>query len=201
MERPNLQELLEHLNSGKVVKAGSQYHKWMVWFSNEARKQTALINSGWHDESDLQALMSELTGSPVDCTFMMFPPFYTDFGKNIHIGKKVFINSCCCFQDHGGIYIDDGCLIGHQTVIATINHGQLPEERGDNYPAPVKIGKNVWIGAGVKVLPGVSIGDNSIIAAGAVVTKDIPENIIAGGIPAKFIKKIPPSNKDYGIQL
>lgn len=195
MERPNLKELLEHLNSGKAVKAGSTYHKWMIWFSNEARKKTALLNSGWHDEEEFQALMSDLIGEPLDKTFILFPPFYTDFGRNIHIGKRVFINSCCCFQDHGGIYIDDGCLIGHQTVIATINHGQLPEERGDNYPAPVRIGKNVWVGAGVKILPGVSIGDNSIIAAGAVVTKDIPENIIVGGIPAKILKKIPLSSQ------
>ena len=91
--------------------------------------------------------MSELTGSVVDETFGMFPPFYTDCGKNIHIGKNVFINSGCQFQDQGGIYIDDGALIGHRVVLATLNHEIDPDKRADLLPAPIYIGKNVWIGA------------------------------------------------------
>lgn len=102
----------------------------------------------------------------------------------------MFINSGCCFQDHAGIEIGDGTLIGHQVVIATLNHAQDPLSRADMFPKPVKIGKNVWIGAHATILPGVTIGDNAIIAAGAVVTKDVEKNAVAGGVPAKKIKDI-----------
>jgi acetyltransferase-like isoleucine patch superfamily enzyme len=134
--------------------------------------------------------MSELTGKPVDESFSMFPPFYTDFGKNITIGKFVFINSGCRFQDQAGITIGDGTLIGHNAVLVTLNHGIAPNDRRTLYPAPIVIGKNVWIGASVTIIPGVTIGDNSVIAAGAVVTKDVPENVVVGGVPAKVIKYI-----------
>ena len=120
----------------------------------------------------------------------MFPPFYTDCGKNINIGKNVFINSCCCFQDQGGITIGDGVLIGHKAVFATLDHTFIPEKRDSMIPKPIVIGKNVWIGANVTILGGVTIGDNSIIAAGAVVNKDIPPDSVAAGVPARVIKSI-----------
>ena len=132
--------------------------------------------------------MAQLIGRPVDEIVAMFPPIYSDFGKNITIGKGVFINSGCCFQDQGGITIGDGALIGHRVVLATINHDFAPERRATNHPAPIVIGENVWIGANVTVTPGVTIGDGAIIAAGAVVTKDVPPNVIAGGVPAKIIR-------------
>ena len=91
--------------------------------------------------------MSRLTGKPVDETFKMFPPFYTDFGKNITIGRRVFINAGCHFQDHGGVTLGDGCLIGHNVVFATLDHGTAPEDRGAMYPAPIRLGKNVWVGS------------------------------------------------------
>ena len=119
----------------------------------------------------------------------MFPPFYTDCGKNITVGKNVFINSGCRFQDQGGISIGDGTLIGHNVVLATLNHGISPDERHDLFPAPIHIGKNVWIGANATVLPGVTIGDNTVIAAAAVVTKDVPANVVVAGVPAKVIRK------------
>ena len=134
--------------------------------------------------------MSKLIGREVDEGFGLFPPFFADCPQNIHLGKEVFINSGCKFQAQGGIYIGDKSLIGHNTVIATINHDINPETRRDLIPKRVNIGKNVWIGSGSIILPGVSIGDNSIIGAGSVVTKDIPENSIAVGNPAKVIKKI-----------
>lgn len=108
------------------------------------------------------------------------------------IGDDVFINACCHFQDHGGITIGDSCQIGHNVVFATLNHGLAPEDRGTTYPAPIVLGTNVWIGANATILPGVVIGDNAVIAAGAVVTKDVPPNVIVGGVPAKFIKSIAP---------
>ena len=120
----------------------------------------------------------------------MFPPFYTDCGKNLKIGKNVFINSGCRFQDQGGITIGDGALIGHNVVLATINHDLDPARRGDNLPAPIVIGEGVWIGANATVLPGVTIGDHAVVAAGAVVTKDVPADMVVGGVPAKTIRRI-----------
>ena len=163
--------------------------------SQEAMKITAELNNAYHTLEEIQSLMSRLIGKPLDESFGMFPPFYTDCGKNITIGKNVFINSGCRFQDQGGISIGDDTLIGHNAVFATLNHGLKPDKRQDLYPAPIHIGKNVWIGANVTVLPGVTIGDNAVIAAGAVVTKDVPENTIAGGVPAKEIKKIMRDNE------
>lgn len=134
--------------------------------------------------------MSKLIGKEVDESFGLFPPFYTDCGKNIEIGKNVFINAGCKFQDQGGITIKDGVLIGHNVVLATLNHNINPNKRGDMQPKPIVIGENVWIGSNSTILPGVTIGKGSIIAAGAVVTKDVDENVVVGGVPAKFIKKI-----------
>ena len=138
----------------------------------------------------MREIFSEIIGKPVDESFSMFPPFYTDCGKNIFVGKRVFINSCCHFQDQGGVYIGDDVLIGSQVVFATINHGKKPENRSDNHFAPIHVGNRVWIGSHVTILPGVTIGDNAIVAAGAVVTHDVPANTVVGGVPAKVIKKI-----------
>jgi acetyltransferase-like isoleucine patch superfamily enzyme len=186
----NLKEFLDHLNSGLPVIGGSETHLFMHKMSQEALQITAELNSAYHTPEEIRALMEKLTGEPVDESFAMFPPFYTDCGKNITIGKNVFINAGCKFQDQGGITIGDGTLIGHNVVMATLNHDPAPEKRSTMHPAPIVIGKNVWIGAGATLLAGVTIGDGAIIAAGAVVTKDVPANTVVGGVPAKFIKKI-----------
>lgn len=178
------------MNSGKTVIAGSETHQCMTRLSKEAMKITAQLNCGYHEPEEIRELMSTLTGHQVDDSFRMFPPFYTDCGKNIHIGKNVFINSGCHFQDQGGIYIGDGALIGHCVVLATLNHRQNPEHRADLIPKPIYIGKNVWIGSHATVLQGVTIGDGAIVAAGAIVAKDVPAGMIVGGVPAKVIKEI-----------
>jgi acetyltransferase-like isoleucine patch superfamily enzyme len=186
----NLDYFLNYLNSGKTVGAGSEIHEMMHYFSQEALKITAELNGKYHQPEDIRKLFSRLIGKPIDETFAMHPPFHTDCGKNITIGQRVFINSGCHFQDQGGINIDDGSLIGHNVVLATLNHDQNPGERASMHPAPVIIGKNVWIGSNSTILPGVTIGNGAIIAAGAVVNKDVPENTVVGGIPAKKIKDI-----------
>ena len=122
--------------------------------------------------------------------FALFPPFHTDCGKNIKIGKRVFINAGCQFQDQGGIEIGDDVLIGPQTIIATLNHDPDPEKRGGMFAKPVKIGNKAWLGARVTICPGVTIGDGAIVAAGAVVTKDVPPRTVVAGVPAKIIKTI-----------
>ena len=170
--------------------AGSEAHLHMHEMSENSRKITSEINNSFHTASEIRELFSLLTGDEIDEGFALFPPFYADYGKNIKIGKCVFINSGCCFQDQGGIEIGDNTLIGQQVVIATLNHDFLPEMRGNMTPAPVKIGKNVWIGAHATILPGITIGDGSIIAAGAVVTKDVPEKVVVAGVPARILKEI-----------
>lgn len=186
----DLTAFLEHLNSGKPVQGGSEAHLFMHGVSQEALRLTAEINGSYHTPEELRTLFSQLIGRPVDETFGLFPPFYTDCGKNIHIGRHVFINMGCKFQDQGGIFIGDGALIGHNVVLATLNHADSPRDRATMLPAPIRIGRNVWIGASATVLPGVTIGDGAIVAAGAVVTKDVPENTIVGGVPARIIRTI-----------
>ena len=185
-----LEQFLEHLNKGLPVKGGSEMHQYMTKMAFEAMKITSELNQIYHTPEEIRELFFRLTGQPEEETFGMFPPFTSDFGKNIHVGKNVFINSGCRFQDHGGITLGDGTLVGHNVVLATLNHGFAPEDRGSLYPKPICTGKNVWIGANATVLPGVTIGDNAIVAAGAVVTKNVPENVIVGGVPAKEIGKI-----------
>lgn len=185
-----LSEFLEHLNQGSMVIGGSEIHVFMTSLAHEAMQITAELNNTYHTPDEIRSLMSTLTGKPIDKSFNMFPPFYTDCGKNITIGKNVFINSGCRFQDQGGITIGNDALIGHNAVLATLNHGLAPDERQNLYPAPISIGKNVWIGANATILPGVTIGDNAVIAAGSVVTKDVPEDVVVGGVPSKIIKYI-----------
>ena len=185
-----LNELLKKLNNGETVGENREAVEVMRSYSREAQKITMEINTKYHDPEELAELFSELIGKPVGKDFGLFPPFYTDFGKNITIGDRVFINAGCKFQDQGGITIDDGALIGHGVVLATLNHDFAPEKRQQLHPAPIHIGKNVWIGANATVTSGVSIGDNAVIAAGAVVNRDIPANVIAGGVPAKVIREL-----------
>lgn len=186
----NLEEFLAHLNKGLPVAGGSEIHEFMHLLSQEALRITDKLNNAYRTPEEIRELFSELTGKPVDASFGLFPPFYTDCGKNITVGKNVFINSGCRFQDQGSITIGDGALIGHNAVLTTLNHDFSPEKRSSMHPAPVVIGKNVWLGASVTVVPGVTIGDNAIIAAGAVVTKDVPAGTIAAGVPAKVIREL-----------
>lgn len=184
------EEFINVMESGEVIPAGSPVHAKMHRLSQEAIRITMRINNVYHNHDEIIALISELTGRDVHESLSMFPPFYTDCGKNMHFGKGVFINAGCKFQDQGGIYIGDDVLIGHNCVIATLNHVENPDRRGDIVAAPVRIGDKVWIGANVTILQGVSIGEGAIVAAGAVVNKDVAPRTIVGGVPAKLLKTI-----------
>lgn len=186
----DIRDFLEHMNRGETVEGGSEVHQVMHEVSQKALKLTAKLNNSYHTPEEIRELFSRLTGKPVDETFSVFPPFHTDCGINITVGKNVFINAGCCFQDQGGIIIGDGVLIGHQVVLATLNHELDPKKRRSMHPAPIVIGNNVWIGANATVLPGVTIGYGSVIAASAVVSRDVPAKVVVGGVPAKIIKKI-----------
>ena len=189
-----LEAFLQHVKERKPLNTPEIY-EFMNRASDEARRITFELNGAYHSMPEVRDLFARLFGKPVDPSFRVFPPFYTDFGKNITVGKNVFINACCHFQEQGGITLGDNCLVGHNVVFATLNHGFAPEERQSMLPAPIVVGRNVWIGSNSTILQGVTIGDNSIIAAGSVVTKDVPANAIVAGVPARFIRSISPEEE------
>ncbi|WP_313822860.1 DapH/DapD/GlmU-related protein [Citricoccus sp.] len=185
-----LEDLLAALNAGETITGDSSLHEVMHRTSQDALRLTGELNGGYHEPARVRELLSELFGRPVPETVMLFPPFRTDFGKNTVLGDRVFLNSGCAFQDQGGITIGNGCQIGHNTVIATLNHALDPERRLDMHPAPVVIGTNVWIGSNATILPGVTIGDNAVVAAAAVVTKDVPADSVVLGSPARVVRSV-----------
>lgn len=183
------EDFKEFVKIGQALDS-EEIHTYMDRMSNEARRITFLLNTAYRTPEEVREILSELFGYKVPDSLRVFPPFYTDYGKNIKIGEGVFINACCHFQDHGGVTIGDGCQIGHNVVFATLNHELEPERRKTTRPASITLGKNVWIGSNATILPGVTIGDNAVVAAGAVVTKDVAPDTVVGGVPAKFIKRI-----------
>lgn len=187
----NTQQFKDLMKERTYVEAGKELHIHMMETAEEARRIMAEINGCYHTMPEIRKLFGELIGEEVDEGFGLFPPFNTDYGKNITLGRGVFINSGCCFQDQGGIELGDNVQIGPQVVLATLNHDMSkPELRANLIPAPIKICKNVWIGAHATIVGGVTVGENSVIAAGAVVTKDVPPNVVVGGVPARIIKEI-----------
>lgn len=181
---------IEAMNAGVTVYGNSPLHQKMSELSQEALRLTMELNNRYHTPEEIREIFRELTGREPGEHFTLFPPFHTDCGKNIHIGKRTFFNSGCKFQDQGGIYIGDDVLIGHNVVIATLNHLFEADKRNGMIPQAVRIGNRVWIGSNATILPGVSIGDNAIVGAGSVVTKDIPANAIAVGNPARIVRYI-----------
>jgi acetyltransferase-like isoleucine patch superfamily enzyme len=185
-----LSDLLTALNAGETIKGGSPAHAVMLETSQQALRIAGELNAGYHEPGEVRELLTRLFGRRIDESVTLFPPFTADFGRNTSLGKRVFINSGCRFQDQGGITIGDDCLIGHNAVIATLQHDIRPSRRSDLLPSPVVIGSNVWLGANVTVLPGVTIGDDAVIGAGSVVTRDIPAGSIAVGSPARVVRNV-----------
>lgn len=186
----DLPAFLDHLNRGLPVEGGSPVHQFMHQLSQEALAITGMLNTGYHPPEEIRALFSQLIGKPVDESFTLFPPFTTDCWKNLSLGKEVFLNAGCRFQDQGGITIGNGVLIGHNVVLSTLNHDPAPARRAWLHPAPIVIGDRVWIGSNATVLPGVTIGDGAIVAAGAVVTKDVAPNTVVAGVPARLLRPL-----------
>ena len=186
----NLNDLLAALDAGETITGNSPLHHVMHETSQEALRITAELNGSYHEPGQVRALLTLLTGKTVDESVTVFPPFHADFGKNITIGRRVFINSGCTFQDQGGVVIGDDCLIGHNAVLATLNHDLDPTRRADLHPAPIILGRNVWIGSNVTVLAGVTVGENAVVAAASVVTKDVPANTVVVGSPARVVRTL-----------
>ena len=144
------------------------------------------------DAAAIRTILNEITGDTIDDSVAIFPPFYVNYGKHLRIGKNVFINFNCTFLALGGIDIGNNVLIGPGVKLLSEGHPLSPAERHALVPGKIQIKENAWIGAGACILPGVSIGENAVVAAGAVVTKDVPANAVVAGIPARLVKTISP---------
>lgn len=190
LTREDIAFFLERMDSGEEVEAGSDVHRLMVAASERAMRITSRMNAAFVSLSDTRAQLERLFMRPLPEGVGLFPPFTTGCGLNTHLGADVFINAGCRFQDQGGIYIGDRVLIGHNCVIATLNHNMDPSRRANVLPAPVRIGADAWLGSNVTVLPGVTIGEGAVVAAGAVVTRDVAPRTVVGGVPAKLIRNL-----------
>jgi acetyltransferase-like isoleucine patch superfamily enzyme len=176
----------------RTISRGTPESAAMVASVKRAMAITAALNRLTFDDADaVRALFRELIGKPVDASFSLIPPFYSTGGTDIRVGRQVFINQNCTFYDLGGIDIGDQVMIGPNVSILTSGHPVEPSRRRSGVVAkPVVIENNVWIGAGAIILGGVTIGENSVVAAGAVVTRDVPRDTLAGGNPARVIRSI-----------
>ncbi len=190
MTDEQIRRFCERRAQGLDIEPGSEDAQVMHEAAQEALRIAADMNNSYHTLDEIRALFAELTGREVDETFRIFPPFTADFGKNIHVGSNVFFNSGCRVQDHGGVFVGNNVLVGHNVVLATLDHDLDPAKRDLLHCAPIRVGDDVWIGSNATVTKGVTIGDGAVVAAGAVVTRDVPPRTIAGGVPAKVIKAI-----------
>lgn len=183
-------DIFERMRNGELILLDDPEYAKIHEAINEAHRITWELNASYRDPDGVRALMEKLTGSKIDETTRIVPPFYTDFGKFTRFGKNAFVNSGCTFMDRGGIEIGDDVFIGPCAKLITENHAESPALRRNVYARLIAVKRGAWIGAGAIILPGVTVGENAIVAAGAVVTKDVPPNAIVGGSPARFIRSI-----------
>jgi acetyltransferase-like isoleucine patch superfamily enzyme len=185
------ESILDRLRSGEAIPMADPMYSEVRDAVNRTFQLLARLNSATHTD-EVRALLSEVIGAPVDESTTVFPPFHTNYGRNIELGKRVFINHACSFLDLGGICIEDDVIIGPRVNITSENHPVDIATRKTLVPGLVRIKCNAWIGAGATILPGVTVGENAVVAAGAVVHQDVPPNTVFGGVPAKPIKRIEP---------
>jgi acetyltransferase-like isoleucine patch superfamily enzyme len=184
-----LRDIFERLEAGESISMDDPEYYKIREAVNHAKRLIIELNTAT-DANEIRAKLSEITGTTIDDSTTVFTPFYTNLGRSIKLGKNVFINHLCSFLDLGGITIEDEVMIGPRVNITSENHPADISMRKTLIPAKVLIKKNAWIGAGVTILPGITIGENAVVAAGAVVTKDVPANTVVAGVPAKIIKTI-----------
>lgn len=181
--------IFESLKNGETITSDHPDNHQLRESAFATIKLLQKLNNSF-EPKEIREILSEITASEIDESVCLFPPFYINYGKSTKIGKDVFINFGCTFLDLGGITIEDGVLIAPKVNLLTEGHPLNPAERHSLIPGKIHIKKNAWIGANATILQGVTIGENSVVAAGAVVSKDVDDNTIVGGIPAKIIKKI-----------
>ncbi|MDD6209966.1 MAG: sugar O-acetyltransferase [Bacteroidales bacterium] len=184
-------DIFEKMRNGQAIRIDDPDYPKVYEAIQRAFEITGKLNNSFHDDKEVRRILSDLMSYEIDLSTTVKLPFYTDFGQFTRIGKNVFINFGCSFMDRGGIIIEDNVLIGPNVNLITENHAMEPENRDTITSKEIVIKSRVWIGAGAIILPGVTIGENSIVAAGAVVSADVAPNTVVGGVPAKFIKKVP----------
>ncbi|MEA5260984.1 DapH/DapD/GlmU-related protein [Arcicella aquatica] len=182
-------DIFDSMRLGEPIRLDDPQYPKIQEVVNRTLKLNAKLNTSENVEQ-IRGILSEIICTEIDASTIVFVPFYTNFGRFITIGKNVFINHACSFLDMGGITIEDNVLIGPKVNLITENHPLNPNDRKSLICKPILIKYNAWIGGGATILPGVTVGENSVVAAGAVVTADVPSNTVVGGIPAKFIKNI-----------
>lgn len=182
-------DIFERLKKGETISSDDPQAYKMREASYATKKLLVQMNDS-SNPAEIRNLLSRITDSEIDESTTIFTPLYINYGKHTRIGKNVFINFDCIFLDLGGITIEDNVLIAPKVSLLSEGHPVSSQNRQSLVPGHIHIKKNAWIGANATILPGVTIGENAIIAAGAVVSKDVPDNTIAGGIPAKIIKSI-----------
>jgi acetyltransferase-like isoleucine patch superfamily enzyme len=185
----NDRDIFDRMKAGELFRLDDPEYPKVLEIVNRTLKLSAELNSST-DVNQIRERLSEIIGSQLDKSTTVFAPFYTNFGRFIRIGKNVFINHACTCLDMGGIIIEDDVLIGPKVNLITENHPLDPANRKALICKPIVVKRNAWIGAAATIMPGVTIGENAVVAAGAVVSKDVPANTVVGGIPAKFIKLI-----------
>jgi acetyltransferase-like isoleucine patch superfamily enzyme len=182
-------DIYERLKAGEPVGLNDREYFKIQEVVDRTIKQVMELNNST-STIEIREQLSEIIGNDIDASTTVFPPFYTNFGRFTQIGKNVFINHACSFLDMGGITIEDYVLIGPKVNLITENHPLDPTNRRTLICKPIVIKRNVWIGAAATILPGVTIGENAVVAAGAVVSKDVAANTVVGGIPARHIKNL-----------
>ncbi|MBO0358031.1 sugar O-acetyltransferase [Hymenobacter sp. BT186] len=183
--------IFERELAGEVISLDDPDYPQIYAVIRKAIRLTSVLNAMQVDDNEqVNRVFSELINKPVDATFFLIPPFYTDFGHNIQLGRNVFVNHACTFMDRGGITLEDNVLIGPKVNLITSNHPTEPGQRRSTISKPIVVKQGAWLGANVTVMPGVTIGENAIVGAGAVVTKDVAANTIVAGVPARVVKQL-----------
>ncbi|MDO3645111.1 DapH/DapD/GlmU-related protein [Mucilaginibacter sp. L3T2-6] len=182
-------DIFERMKAGEIISLDDpEFHHVSEIVNRTLALIPALNNST--DTALVRQRLSDITVAPIDESVTVFAPFYTNFGRFIRMGKGVFINHACSFLDMGGITLEEDVLIGPKANLITENHPLDPADRRSLICKPILIKRKAWIGAGATILPGVTVGENAVVAAGAVVSKDVPDNTVVGGVPAKVIRQI-----------
>ncbi len=183
-------DIIERMRRGELILETDPEYPLLYAEFEKTMSLVGELNAGYHTPTEIRNLLGRIWGQPLDETVRMFPPFYTAFGKFTSVGKGVFINFGCTFLDRGGITLEDDVFVGPGVQLVTENHPENPSIRHNVYTKPILIKRGAWIGAGAIILPGVTVGEHAIVAAGAIVTKDVPDRTIVAGNPARVKRNI-----------
>lgn len=183
------ENIFSRLKAGETISSNDTEAYKMREASFITKKLLVQMNNSSNPD-EIRSLLSQITATEIDESVTVFTPLNINYGKHTKIGKNVFINFDCVFLDLGGITIEDNVLIAPKVSLLSEGHPILPENRHSLTVGHIHIKKNAWIGANSTILQGVIIGENAVVAAGSVVSKDVPDNTIVGGIPAKILKTI-----------